>query len=71
MHEAYKIKLSKLQINALNKLDKLLSKKANQYLYKLYSGDVLLLNNYKLAHGRSAFNINNDNNRSLIRVWFR
>ncbi len=74
MHEAYKIKstkLSKLQINALNKLDKLLSKKANQYLYKLCAGDVLLLNNYKLAHGRSAFNINNNNNRSLIRVWFR
>ena len=74
MHEAYKIKstkLSKLQINALNKLDKLLSKKANQYLYKLYAGDVLLLNNYKLAHGRSAFNISNNNNRSLIRVWFR
>ena len=74
MHEAYKIKstkLTKLQNNALNKLDKLLSKRANQYLYKLYAGDVLLLNNYKLAHGRSAFNINNNNNRSLIRVWFR
>ena len=63
MHEAYKIKstnLTKLQNNALNKLDKLLSKKANQYLYKLYAGDVLLLNNYKLAHGRSAFNISNN-----------
>ena len=46
-------------------------KKENQYLYKLSEGDVLLLNNYKLAHGRSAFNINNGSNRSLIRVWFR
>ena len=74
MHEAYKIKsikLSKMQIRALDKLDKLLSKKTNQYLYKLDEGDVLLLNNYKLAHGRSAFNINNSSNRSLIRVWFR
>lgn len=74
MHEAYRlksIKLSSVQIKALNQLDKLLSKKENQYLYKLNEGDVLLLNNYKLAHGRSAFNINNGSNRSLIRVWFR
>ncbi len=74
MHEAYRlksIKLSKVQIKALNQLDKLLSKKENQYLYKLNGGDVLLLNNYKLAHGRSAFSINKGSNRSLIRVWFR
>jgi gamma-butyrobetaine dioxygenase len=74
IEEAYRLKSKKLsleQIKALNQLDKLLSKKENQYLYKLNEGDVLLLNNYKLAHGRSAFSINYANNRSLIRVWFR
>lgn len=74
MHEAYRLKslkLSTAQIKALDQLDKLLSKKKNQYLYKLSEGDVLLLNNHKLAHGRSAFSINNGGNRSLIRVWFR
>lgn len=74
MNEAYKIKsikLSKIKIRALDKLDKLLSKKKNQNIFKLEKGDALLLNNYKLAHGRSAFDLTSSSNRSLIRVWFR
>lgn len=74
INEAYKLKSLKLsisQIKALDKLDNLLYKKKNQYLYKLNEGDLLLLNNYKLAHGRSPFSISSNNNRSLIRVWFR
>ena len=54
MQEAYKIKSIKLtqnQTKALDKLDFLLSKKQNQYRYKLEEGDVLLVNNFKLAHG--------------------
>ena len=73
MQEAYKIKSIKLtqnQTKALDKLDFLLSKKQNQYRYKLEEGDVLLVNNFKLAHGRSPFSINDNNNRSLIRVWY-
>ena len=72
INEAYKIKsinLQKSQKNALDKLDKLLSKKKNQYIFKLNEGEVLLINNYKLAHGRSGFDLKN--NRSLMRVWFK
>ena len=74
MQEAYKLKsieLTKAQTKALDKLDLLLSKRQNQYRFKLEEGDVLLVNNFKLAHGRSPFNINDVSNRSLIRVWYR
>lgn len=74
MQEAYKIKsikLTKTQIKALDKLDAMLSQKQNQYRFKLEEGDVLLVNNFKLAHGRSPFSINDNNNRSLIRVWYK
>lgn len=74
MQEAYKLKsieLTKTQAKALDKLDLLLSKKQNQYRFKLEEGDVLLVNNFKLAHGRSPFNINDVSNRSLIRAWYR
>ena len=73
MEEAYKIssiEMSPSQVNAINKLDKLLLKKQNQYNFKLEPGDILLINNYRLAHGRSAFDLRNNNNRSLMRVWF-
>ena len=72
MNQAYNlksIKISKLKYNALDKLDNLLNSKKFQYVYKLKKGDVLLLNNYKLAHGRSSFKLDN-NKRSLIRIWF-
>ena len=74
MNHAYKIKslkLSKSQTKALNELDSLLSKKKYQLRYKLEEGDMLLLNNFKIAHGRSPFKLKEKNNRSLIRAWFR
>ena len=74
MEEAYRISSKDMpasQVNAINKLDKLLSKKKNQYKFKLNAGDMLLINNHRLAHGRSAFDLTNNNNRSLIRVWFK
>jgi alpha-ketoglutarate-dependent taurine dioxygenase len=74
MQQAYKIKsleLNKTQTKALDKLDKLLADKKYQYKYKLQAGDILLLNNFKMAHGRSRFNLKEKNNRTLIRAWFR
>lgn len=74
INEAYKIKsikLSKIQIKSLDKLDKLLLSKKNHYKFKLDEGDAIILNNFKLAHGRSAFSLGSSSNRSLTRVWFK
>ena len=32
-------------------------------------GDIVILNNNYLAHGRSSFKISSNNQRSFIRVW--
>lgn len=69
---AYKLKkknISKKKIEALNFLDDLLKKKKFQYQYKLNNGDIIILNNNYLAHGRSSFKINGSEQRSLMRVW--
>jgi alpha-ketoglutarate-dependent taurine dioxygenase len=74
MNQAYKINsivLPKTQSKALDKLDNLLSKKQYQYKFKLEEGDILLINNFKLAHGRSSFSIKNNSNRSFFRLWFK
>lgn len=70
-YEIKSVNLLESQNKALDKLDILLSKKKNQYIFKLDKGEMLLLNNQKLAHGRSGFNLKNNNNRSLLRVWFK
>lgn len=74
MNQAYKINsivLPKTQSKALDKLDSLLSKKQFQYKFKLEKGDILLINNFKLAHGRSPFSIKDNSNRSFFRLWFK
>jgi len=65
-------KISKNQINAMNYLDSLLAKKEFSKIFKLGSGDLLILNNHILAHGRSTFQIikkRNGNSRKLYRIW--
>ena len=64
-----KIKLHPKEIKAFNYLDKLLSQKRFQDKYKLNEGDVIILNNNILAHGRSGFKLNSGKQRSLMRVW--
>jgi alpha-ketoglutarate-dependent taurine dioxygenase len=66
-----KIKLNPNEIKALNYLDKLLSQKKFQDTYKLNEGDVIILNNNVLAHGRSGFKLNSGKQRSLIRIWVK
>ncbi len=66
-----KIKMTKQEIKALDYLDNLLTQKRFQYQYKLNQGDIIILNNNLLAHGRSGFKINSTKQRSLMRIWTR
>ena len=66
-----KIKLDKKEIDAFNYLDRLLTQKKFQNKYKLNQGDIIILNNNHLAHGRAGFKINAAKQRSLMRVWTR
>ena len=71
---AYKIKsinINKEKIQSMNILDKLLFKKEFQFKYKLNKGDIIILNNYYLAHGRSSFKLNESGQRSFLRIWIR
>ncbi len=64
-------KKNKSQIIALKKLDQMLSKKKYQKKYRLNGGDIILLNNQILAHGRTKFKISEDSNRILLRAWIK
>ena len=66
-----KIGLTKKEIEAFNLLDSLLINKRFQNNYKLNQGDIIILNNNHLAHGRSSFKINSSKQRSLMRVWIK
>ena len=72
---AYKIKKIKLksnQIKALNFLDSLIENKRFQKRYKLNKGDIVILNNNILAHGRTQFSLSpNVDQRTLIRIWIK
>lgn len=63
--------LSDDQTTALNLLDKKLQSNVFQKKYKLKTGDMILLNNNILAHGRTGFKIENNNKRSLYRMWVK
>ena len=72
---AYKIKKVKLETNrikALNFLDKLIQSNRFQKKFKLKQGDLVILNNNILAHGRTKFNLSSDAyQRTLLRVWIK
>ena len=60
------------RIKALDVLDKLMKKKQFQQMHKISKGDMIILNNNVMAHGRSSFSIKqNTKNRSLIRLWIK
>ena len=54
---------------ALNYLDRLLSSNLYQKKIKLNDGDIILINNYRFAHGRTAFKVEENNSRLIYRVW--
>ena len=70
-HSIKRIQLTTKEIEAFNYLDSLLIQKKFQNKYRLNQGDIIILNNYHLAHGRSGFKINFSKQRSLMRVWIR
>lgn len=69
---AYKLKKISLPESlkaALIYFDKCLENKKFQKKYKMKIGDIIIINNHKLAHGRSKFSINKHNQRKILRVW--
>ena len=67
-HQLAKKKLNTNQIDAMNYLDKLLINKKFIKKYKLLSGDIIMLNNHIMAHGRSSFKLEKAK-RLFIRTW--
>tara|TARA_B110000238_G_scaffold161683_1_gene175763 strand:+ start:2348 stop:3181 length:834 start_codon:yes stop_codon:yes gene_type:complete len=70
---AYKIlnkNMTKEQLSAINFLDKLLYSKKFQTRFKLNEGEIIIINNKVLAHGRTSFTINESKPRKILRVWF-
>lgn len=63
--------ISAQQKKAMNFLDKLLISKKFTKKLKLKRGQLIILNNHVLAHGRSTFKIKNNSssNRKLYRIW--
>lgn len=69
---AYKnknLKLSKKKRRALEALNRELENKKNQRRLKMQRGDIILINNHIIAHGRTSFSIDNNNKRKLLRIW--
>ena len=63
--------LTKEQDNALDLLDALLKNSTHIVKHNFESGEVLFLNNYRIAHGRSSFTDYSDQNyrRLMLRTW--
>lgn len=64
--------LKKNQVKALNYLDQLIHNKRFQKKFKLNKGDLVILNNNILAHGRTGFPLNSKTKqRTIVRVWIK
>jgi len=61
--------LSTRQMSALDALDKELRAPANIVRLKLERGDLLWVNNRRVAHGRERYRDTADNQRRLHRIW--
>lgn len=55
--------------DSMNKLDLLLHRQENQDIFSLRSGEMLVINNHYILHGRNSFNDNKNSKRLLIRLW--
>jgi len=75
IEKGYEIKKTKIPfqyIKALNYLDKLLSSKKFIKRFKLNRGDLIIINNQVMAHGRTTFQLDIKNinpGRKLYRIW--
>ena len=71
---AYKIKnktISKEKLKSMDFLDKCLGMKNMPSKYKLSEGQIILINNKSMAHGRTSFNINKLEQRKIMRIWLK
>lgn len=71
---AYKIKdkkISKEKLKSLDFLDKCLGIKNMQSKYKLSEGEIIIINNKLMAHGRTSFNLNKLEQRKIMRIWLK
>ena len=70
-YQIRKKNISQDKKDALNLLDKLLTSKKFYKKLKLNSGDLIILNNHILAHGRTTFKVTDKKtvNRKLYRIW--
>ena len=73
IEKGYELKKKKLPVaftKAFDKLDSLLTNRKFMKKIKLKRGDLILLNNHILAHGRTTFKIGKKSNtRKLYRIW--
>lgn len=70
-HNAVGLPLPNESIDSMNKLDLLLKRKENQNIFRLSRGEMLVINNHFILHGRYSFkdNENKDSKRLMIRIW--
>jgi hypothetical protein len=63
--------ISKSQEEAVDFLEEITQRSSLEFLYLLQPGDLLLLNNYRVLHGRSEFvdDDDPDRRRHLFRIW--
>ena len=74
IESAYKIKKKEIsldQLNAMKYLDNALTNKRFKTQYKLEDGDLIIINNNILAHGRSGFKLENKKASSILRIWVK
>jgi len=62
-------RLTKRQQEALDTMEAIIEDPQNHFEFKLREGQVLILNNHVLLHGRSHFKDTADKKRTLVRMW--
>ncbi len=73
IEEALKVQKKYSEINYLNKFDNFIfKKKKNISQFKLEPGDIWIVNNYKVLHGRKKFTTSKQKQkRLLLRAWIK
>ena len=70
IEEALKFQERKSEIKYLNQFDSLIEKsKKNIKKFRLEPGNIWIVNNYTILHGRSKFKDSKNNRRLLLRAW--
>lgn len=62
-------RLTQKQIEALNLFDEVSTRKDMMFELTLEPGDLILINNNKVLHGRTAYEDSGEQSRHLLRIW--